>query len=148
MLYFDEVISSWACSTSMRSFGLKRTAARSRGCGCAIKLCFVPMAEALSRTVSDAYRRVISGIRQRQVRRPLGAPRAREEGLMTAVADSKPRIAPGPLALPVLGNPVWALRRDLHNVMHHHWRSMATSFVSRSARELRTSLRGLNMSST
>jgi cytochrome P450 len=50
------------------------------------------------------------------------APRAIEEGRMTAVADSKPRIAPGPLALPVLGNPVWALRRDLHNVIHHHWR--------------------------
>src|SRR5262249_61508779 len=50
-----------------RSLGLKRTAARSRGYGCAIKLCFVPMAEALSRTVSDAYRRVISGIRQGQL---------------------------------------------------------------------------------
>src|SRR5262249_26187172 len=50
-----------------RSLGLKRTAARSRGCGCAIKLCFVPVADALSRTVSDAYRRVISGIRQQQV---------------------------------------------------------------------------------
>jgi hypothetical protein len=32
-----------------RSLGLKRTAARSRGCWCAIKLRFVPMAEALSR---------------------------------------------------------------------------------------------------
>ena len=44
-----------------RSLGLKGTAARSRGCGCAAKLCFVPVAEALSRTVSDAYRSVISG---------------------------------------------------------------------------------------
>src|SRR5262245_43007192 len=44
--------------------GLKWTAARSRGWRCAAKLCFVPVAEALSRTVSDAYRRVISGIRQ------------------------------------------------------------------------------------
>ena len=51
-----------------RSFGLKRTAARSRGCGCAVKLCFIPVAEALSRTLSDAYRRVISEIRQGQVR--------------------------------------------------------------------------------
>src|SRR5262249_36858184 len=33
----------------------------------AIKLCFVPMAEALSRTVSNAYRRVTSGIRPGQV---------------------------------------------------------------------------------
>src|SRR5215510_11323740 len=49
-----------------RSLGLKRTAARSTGCGCAAKLCFVPVAEALSRTVSAAYRRVISGIRQGQ----------------------------------------------------------------------------------
>src|SRR6516164_4369884 len=40
-----------------RTFGLKRTAARSRGCGCAVKLCFIPVAEALSRTLSDAYRR-------------------------------------------------------------------------------------------
>jgi hypothetical protein len=47
-----------------RSFGLKRTAARSRGCGCAVKLWFIPVAEALSRTLSDAYRRVISVIRQ------------------------------------------------------------------------------------
>src|SRR5215471_20682872 len=37
-----------------RPFGLKRTATRSRGCGCAVKLCFIPVAEALSRTVSDA----------------------------------------------------------------------------------------------
>src|SRR5215469_6222107 len=49
-----------------RSLGLKRTAARSRGCGYAAKLCFVPVAEALSRTVSDAYRRMISGIRQQE----------------------------------------------------------------------------------
>ena len=50
-----------------RSFGLKRTAARSRGCGCAIKLCFIPVAEALSWTPSDAYRRVIPVIRQPHV---------------------------------------------------------------------------------
>ena len=30
-------------------------------------LCFVPVAEALSRTVSDSYRRVISGIREQHV---------------------------------------------------------------------------------
>src|SRR5262249_11789063 len=53
-----------------RSLGLKRTAARSRGYWCAIKLGFVPMAEALSRTVSDVYRRVISGIRQLQLFSP------------------------------------------------------------------------------
>jgi hypothetical protein len=46
-----------------RSLELKRKAARSRGCGCAVKLSFVPTAAVLSRTVSDAYRRVISGIR-------------------------------------------------------------------------------------
>jgi transposase InsO family protein len=64
-----------------RSLGLKRTAARSRGSGDAAKLCFVPVAEALSRTVSDACRRVISGIRQGQVevlgiKEVLSAPRS------------------------------------------------------------------------
>jgi hypothetical protein len=44
---------------------------------CAVKLCFIPVAEALSRTLSDAYRRVISGIRQGQVagRPTLAGPR-------------------------------------------------------------------------
>jgi hypothetical protein len=57
-----------------RSFGLKRTAARSRGCGRAFKLCFILVAEALSRTLSDAYRRVILVIRQPHVHIDMASP--------------------------------------------------------------------------
>jgi len=76
-----------------RSFGLKRTAARSRGCGCAVKLCFLPVAEALSRTLSDAYRRVISAIRHQHV---VAHPRVHElvRALLTALLPDWDQIDP------------------------------------------------------
>src|SRR5262249_61817524 len=42
-----------------RSLGLERTVARTCRSTDAIRLCFVPVAAALSRTLSDAHRRVI-----------------------------------------------------------------------------------------
>src|SRR5215831_13905483 len=50
--------------SASRSLGLGRTAARAWCKHSDIRLCFIPVAAALSRTLSDSYCRVIGAIRQ------------------------------------------------------------------------------------